>query len=160
MTQPTSYAQLSKKQRAWQLVKFTMFSISAGLIQIGSFTLLNEIVQLPEWISYLTALILSVLWNFTFNRRYTFKSAANIPKAMMLVFLYYAVFTPISTWWVDALTGIGWNEYIVVVATMLINFLTEFLYQSMVVFKKSMNTNALASKTPVAEDTTAVPEEA
>ncbi len=160
MTQPTSYAQLSKKQRAWQLVKFTMFSISAGLIQIGSFTLLNEIVQLPEWISYLTALILSVLWNFTFNRRYTFKSAANIPKAMTLVFLYYAVFTPISTWWVDALTGIGWNEYIVVVATMLINFLTEFLYQSMVVFKKSMNTNALAAKTPMAEDIATVPEEA
>ena len=145
MTEPKGYAQFSHRQRAWQLLKFTLFSISAGLIQIVTFTLLNEIIKLPqEWVSYLVALVLSVVWNFTFNRRYTFKSAANIPKAMTLVFLYYAVFTPVSTWWVDALTAINWNEYIVVGGTMIVNFITEFLFQSLVVFRKSMNTNSLA----------------
>lgn len=53
-------------------VKFTLFSVSAGVIQIGSFTLLNELLHLDYWVSYLIALILSVLWNFTLNRRYTF----------------------------------------------------------------------------------------
>lgn len=150
MTQPKGFERLSGRQRAWQLLKFTLFSISAGLIQIGSFTLLNEATSLPYWPSYLIALVLSVVWNFTFNRRYTFKSAANIPKAMTLVFLYYAVFTPVSTWWVDALTGIGWNEYVVVGGTMIVNFLTEFLFQSLVVFRKTMNTNGLAK--PAARD--------
>ena len=159
MTEPKSFEGLSNRQRAWQLLKFTLFSISAGLIQIGSFTLLNETTSLPYWPSYLIALVLSVIWNFTFNRRYTFKSAANIPKAMTLVFLYYAVFTPVSTWWVDALTGIGWNEYIVVGGTMIVNFLTEFLFQSLVVFRKTMNTNSLAKPTVPDEDLATVPEE-
>ncbi|MBN1777557.1 MAG: GtrA family protein [Clostridiales bacterium] len=160
MTEPKNGAQLSMTQRAWQLLKFTLFSISAGLIQIGSFTLLNELTGLSYWPSYLIALVLSVVWNFTFNRRYTFKSAANIPKAMTLVFLYYAVFTPVSTWWVDALTVIGWNEYIVVGGTMIVNFLTEFLFQSLVVFRKTMNTNSLARRAAKDEETlTAAPEE-
>lgn len=135
---------LSAAQRAWQFLKFTLFSASAGLIQAGSFTLLNETTGFPYWPSYLIALTLSVVWNFTFNRRYTFKSTANIPKAMTQVLLYYAVFTPLSTLWGDALTGIGWNEYIVLGGTMLINFVTEFLFQSLVVFRKTMNTNSLA----------------
>lgn len=135
---------LSARQRALQMLRFTLFSISAGVIQALSFTLLNEATELSYWPSYLTALILSVVWNFTFNRRYTFKSAANIPKAMTLVLMYYAVFTPLSVWWGEALTGIGWNEYIVLGGTMLINFVTEFLFQSLVVFRKTMNTNKLA----------------
>ena len=143
----TGKAQQSARQRAWQFIKFTLFSISAGLIQAGSFTLLNETTGFPYWPSYLIALVLSVVWNFTFNRRYTFKSTANIPKAMTQVLLYYAVFTPLSTWWGDALTGIGWNEYIVLGGTMVINFVTEFLFQSLVVFRKTMNTNAIALRT-------------
>lgn len=137
-------AKLSAAQRAWQFLKFTLFSISAGLIQALSFTLLNETTGFPYWPSYLIALTLSVVWNFTFNRRYTFKSTANIPRAMSLVLMYYAVFTPLSTWWGDALTNIGWNEYLVLAGTMVINFVTEFLFQSLVVFRKTMNTNALA----------------
>ena len=146
MTNTNKDAQLSNSQRAWQFIKFTLFSISAGVIQAASFTLLNETTGFPYWPSYLIALILSVVWNFTFNRRYTFQSTANIPKAMMLVFLYYVVFTPVSTWWGDALTNIGWNEYIVLGGTMIINFVTEFLYQSLVVFQKTMNTNDIAKR--------------
>lgn len=124
-----------------RVVKFTFFSISAGLVEIGAFALLNEWLRLPYWLSYLVALVLSVLWNFTLNRRYTFKSAANVPVAMLKVAAYYAVFTPLSTaleHWYTA--GLGWNEYLATAANMLLNFATEFLYQRFFVFGKSIDT--------------------
>lgn len=127
-------------------IKFTLFSISAGVIQIVSFTLLNELSPLSEHISYLIALVLSVLWNFTFNRRYTFQSAGNVPKAMALVALFYCVFTPLSTWLEKTLVGAGWNAYIVTVMNMLINFVTEYLYDKFVVFRKDTDTNDVARK--------------
>lgn len=133
---------LSRRQNAAQFIKFTLFSASAGIIQAASFTLLNELARLPYWPCYLVALILSVVYNFTVNRKFTFKSAANIPKAMMKVFGYYLVFTPLSTWWGDRLTYIGWNEYIVLAGTMLINFVTEFLFTRFVVYRNSINTSA------------------
>lgn len=125
-------------------VKFVLFSASAGVIQFGSFTLLFELIHWPYWPCYLIALTLSVLWNFTLNRRFTFKSAANVPIAMLKVALYYCVFTPLSTWWGDALTAIGWNEYIVLIGTMLINLATEFLFCRFVVYGKNVDTNAAA----------------
>ena len=95
---------MAQNKNLWQIIKFTLFSISAGIIQVASFTLLETVFHLPYWPSYLVSLILSVLWNFTFNRRYTFRSDANVPRAMMLVALFYVVFTPVSTWGGDALT--------------------------------------------------------
>ena len=136
----------SARAEAWQAVKFTLFSASAGIIQVVSFELLSKALNLPYWGSYLTALCLSVLWNFTFNRRYTFRSDANVPKCMALVALYYAVFTPLSTWGGDALTRLQWNEYLILALTMLVNFVTEFLYQRFVVYRKTVDTNALARK--------------
>lgn len=132
-------------------IKFTLFSISAGIIQIVSFTLLNELTPLSEHISYLIALVLSVLWNFTFNRRYTFQSAGNVPKAMALVALFYCVFTPLSTWLEKALVSAGWNEYVVTVLNMIINFVTEFLYDKFVVFRNDTDTNEAAKKQKQAE---------
>ena len=127
-------------------IKFTLFSISAGVIQIVAFTLLNELSGLPEHWSYLIALVLSVLWNFTFNRRYTFQSAGNVPKAMLLVALFYCVFTPVSTWVEKTLVGLGWNEYLVTVLNMVCNFVTEYLYDKFVVFRNDTDTNTLAAK--------------
>lgn len=125
-------------------VKFVLFSISAGVIQIVSCTLLNELLHMTYWIAYLISLCLSVLWNFTLNRKFTFQSAANVPIAMLKVAGFYLVFTPLSTWWSAALTepayGIMWNEYVVLVGTMLINFVTEYLFQRFVVFGKSLDT--------------------
>ena len=123
-----------------RMVKFTLFSISAGLVEIASFTLFNEVMRLPYWLGYLLALVLSVLWNFTLNRRYTFKSAANLPVAMLKVAAFYAVFTPLSTaleHWYTA--GLGWNEYLATGANMLLNFVTEFLYQRFFVFGKTID---------------------
>lgn len=134
------------KAQGWQALKFTLFSISAGVIQILSFELLSKAFHLAYWISYITALVLSVLWNFTFNRRYTFRSDCNIPMAMALVGLYYLVFTPLSAWWGAALTGAGWNEDLVLIGTMLVNFVTEFLYQKFVVYRKSIDTNDVAKR--------------
>lgn len=125
-------------------VKFTLFSISAGVIEIVSFSLLTELTALPYWPCYLIALVLSVLWNFTFNRRYTFRSAGNVPKAMALVAAYYCVFTPLSTLGGNALANLGWNEYLVTGLNMVVNFVTEFLYDKYVVFRGTVDTNSLA----------------
>ncbi len=131
----------------WRAVKFTLFSASAGLIQIGSFTLMNELLKWPYWVCYLTALVLSVLWNFTLNRRFTFQSAANVPIAMAKVAAYYAVFTPLSTLLGNWLVGAcGWNEYLATILNMLLNFSTEFLFQRFVVFGKSIDTAKRAKK--------------
>lgn len=132
---------MSRSKEVLRAVKFALFSVSAGLIQIGSFTLFNEVFHWSYWVCYLLSLILSVLWNFTLNRRYTFRSAANVPVAMAKVAAYYAVFTPLSTllgnWLVD---GLGWNEYLVTALNMVLNFATEFLYQRWFVFGKSIDT--------------------
>ena len=120
--------------------KFTLFAVSAGLVEIAVFTLLNELSGWSYWPCYLIALVASVVWNFTLNRKFTFKSAANVPVAMLKVLAYYAVFTPLSTllghWLADVLL---WNEYIVTILNMLLNFSTEFLYQRFVVFGKSID---------------------
>ncbi|MFA0815591.1 MAG: GtrA family protein [Anaerofustis sp.] len=137
---------LTKRQSAIQFIKFTLFSASAGVIQAGSFTLLNETTGWSYWPSYLIALVLSVVYNFTLNRRYTFKSAANIPIAMMKIFGYYLIFTPLSTWWGEALTQTGWNDYVVLGGTMLTNFITEFLFTRFVVYRHTINTNSLGRK--------------
>ena len=137
---------LSKKENTAQVIKFTLFSISAGIIETLSFTLLNEVFHLPYMPCYLTALILSVIWNFTLNREFTFKSANNVPLAMLKVACFYLVFTPLSTWWGTALTNAGWNEYIVLFGTMAVNLTTEFLYDRFFVFRGTMNTNKLAQK--------------
>ena len=137
---------LTKKQNLEQSVKFLLFSCTAGIVQVISFTILNETTELPYWPSYLIALVLSVLYNFTINRRFTFKSSNNVPIAMIKVACYYTVFTPMSTWWGARLTDIGWNEYVVLIGTMLVNFVTEFLFWRFVVFGKTINTNDLAKK--------------
>ncbi len=139
----------SRKQELMRTLKFLVFSISAGVIQILSFTLMNEFLGgwWGYWPSYLISLVLSVLWNFTFNRRFTFKSASNVPIAMLKVFAFYAVFTPLSTLLGDYLVKtVGWNEYLVTVMNMVINLILEFLYQRFFVFKTTMDTNDLAAK--------------
>jgi putative flippase GtrA len=135
-----SYEENKKQENMIHVIKFTLFSISAGVIQALSFTLLFEIAHLIYWPSYLIALTLSVLWNFTLNRKFTFKSANNIPIAMMKVAIFYAIFTPLSTWWGHELTSINWNEYLVLGLTMVTNLITEFLYTKYFVYYKSINT--------------------
>lgn len=133
---------MSEKKKEWlRTVKFTLFSLSAGLIQIGSFALLTEGLDLTPWLSHLISLVLSVVWNFTLNRKFTFHSANNIPLAMLQVAAFYLVFTPLSTWWTAALTeGAGWNKFLVELLTMLTNFVTEYLFQRFVVFRNSIDT--------------------
>lgn len=128
-----------KSKNLWQMVKFTLFSVSAGVIQVASFTLMNELLKLPYWPSYLISLALSIVWNFTFNRRYTFKSAANVPVAMAKVFAFYLVFTPLSTVLGQLAESSGVNEYLVLGVTMLSNFILEFLFCKFVVYRGQEN---------------------
>lgn len=138
----------NRKKELLRSLKFLLFSVSAGIIQIGTFTLMEELLHISHWTSYLVSLVLSVLWNFTLNRKFTFHSAGNIPKAMALVALFYLVFTPLSTAWTALLTddglwgmaGLGWNPYLVEVGTMVVNFILEFFYQRFVVFGKTIDT--------------------
>lgn len=122
-------------------IKFTLFSISAGVIQLGSDIIFNEVLHMVPWLSYLLSLVLSVLWNFTLNRKFTFHSAANVPIAMLKVAGFYVVFTPLSTWWTAVLTGqLLWNEYVVLAGTMIVNFVSEYLFDRFFVFGKSIDT--------------------
>lgn len=122
-------------------IKFTLFSISAGIIEIGLFTLLNEFTKFGYWICYLVALVASVIWNFTLNREYTFKSTVNVPIAMFKVFIFYLVFTPSSTILGNYLVDdIHINEYLVTGINMLLNFIFEYLYDKYVVFKGNIDT--------------------
>ncbi len=128
-------------------LKFLLFSISAGVIEIAAFSLLNELTGWSYWPCYLIALVLSVLWNFTLNRRYTFQSASNVPVAMIKVFAFYCVFTPASTVLGNFLAeSLHWNEYLVTVINMAANFTLEFLYDRFFVFRDSLDTNELAKK--------------
>lgn len=130
MTQP--------KKEFVRTVKFVLCSVSAGVIQLGSDMLL--LLFLEPWLAHLISLTLSVLWNFTLNRKFTFCSANNIPVAMLKVALFYLVFAPVSAWWTKALTEAGWNPVVVEIGTMLVNFVLEYLYQRFFVFGKSLDT--------------------
>ena len=133
---------MNTKKEIIRTVKFVLFSASAGIIQVLSFALMEELLHWTHWIAYLVSLVLSVLWNFTLNRKFTFYSANNVPIAMMKVAVFYVVFTPLSTWWTAVLTSkeVGINEYIVLIGTMVINFVTEYLYDRFIVFGKSIDT--------------------
>ncbi len=128
------------KKNVIQLIKFTLFSASAGIIQVASFALFNEVFKFNYWLGYVISLILSIVWNFTLNRRYTFKSAANVPVAMTKVFLFYLVFTPVSTYLGDLAEKGGINDYIILAATMISNFILEFLFCKIFVYKNQENT--------------------
>lgn len=139
--------QQEKKRELIRTVKFVLFSASAGIIQILSFTLLNELMSWSYWPSYLISLCLSVLWNFTLNRRFTFQSANNVPIAMAQTAAFYLVFTPVSTVLGNFLVEtLLWNEYLVTALNMLANFALEYLFQRFVVFRNSIDTNDLAKK--------------
>ena len=131
---------MAKNKEFLRVLKFTLFSISAGIIQIGSYTLMAELFHWIPWVSYLISMVLSVLWNFTLNRKITFQSAANVPIAMAKVAAFYLVFTPLSTLAHKAMTEAGWNEYLVLAICMISNFVLEFLYQRFFVFKDSLDT--------------------
>ncbi len=133
----------SEKMREFlRIVKFTLVSISAGVLQIGSFALMNELIQWPYWPCYLISLVLSVVWNLTINRKVTFHSESDYTVALIKVLIFYAVFTPVTTvlgnWLVETMK---WNEYIVTVLNMLLNFVTEYLYQRFFVFRGNIDSS-------------------
>jgi len=138
---------MKQKKELLRTLKFVFFSLSAGIIELVSFSLLNELVKWPYWPCYLIALTLSVLWNFTLNRRFTFQSASNVPVAMVKVFAFYCVFTPVSTWLGNYLAEtLLWNEYLVTILNMAANLVLEYFYQRFFVFRNTIDTNDLAKK--------------
>lgn len=161
-----STQEAAQKPTKWkqflQFLLFTGFSISAGVIQFVSTGLLSTWTGwIPYWIAYLIGLVLSVVWNFTFNRKFTFKAANNVPLAMGLVVVYYLAFTPLSTFGADAIVeawqraaGEHWHdayEMVITASMMILNFLTEFLWDKFVVFNAKVTETILGwfkKKTP------------
>ncbi len=137
---------LTKKETIIQVLKFVAFSMGAGIIQIVSYTIIHELTDCSHLVAYLPSLVLSVLYNFTVNRKYTFKSATNVPVAMLKVALFYCVFTPVSAYLGHLAENAGINNYIIEAVTMSCNLVTEYLYCRFVVYRGSMNTNKLAKK--------------
>lgn len=136
-----------KRTELFRAIKYVLIAASAGLIQISSFTLLTEFTEFIYEVNYFIALVLSILWNFTFNRKYTFRSANNVPIAMTKAFAFYLVFTPLTLWGgAYFVHTLKWDEYVVTLICMLLNFVLEFLYQRFYVFKDSLDTNKLAKQ--------------
>ena len=130
----------TKKESAIQALKFTIISMSAGLIQAGSFAIFDSVIKLGWQTSYLVSLILSVLWNFTINRKVTFKSSSNVPVAMAKVAAFYLVFTPATTALGNYLTGtLGWHDYIATGINMVLNLTLEFFYDKYFVFRDTLH---------------------
>ena len=133
------------REELMRTIKFVLFSISAGVIEIASFELLNILTPWDYWVKHIISIVLSVIWNFTLNREFTFRSANNVPIAMLKVALFYAVFIPVTTLLGDYLVKTcGWNDTVVKLLTMLLNFATEYLYDRFVVFGKTIDTNKRA----------------
>ena len=135
------------KREIIRMIKFVLVSASAGIVEILVFTLMNELTGLRYWPCYLTALIASVVWCFTINRRYTFKSAKNMPRAMAMVFAFYLVFTPATTILGNYLAEtLHWNEYLVTAINMALNLSLEYLYDTFVVYRGEMDNNDIAER--------------
>ena len=142
-----------KRKEVIRAIKFAIVSASAGLVEIGVFTIMNEFTGLKYWPCYLTALIASVVWCFTINRRYTFKSTKNVPRAMAMVFAFYLVFTPATTILGNYLAEtLHWNEYLVTGINMALNLSLEYLYDTFIVYRGEMHNNDIARKDKSAKD--------
>lgn len=132
--------ELIPKETRIQAIKFLLFSISAGVIELLSYTLFFELLKLTAPLSQFFSVSLSVIWNFTLNRKFTFKSANNVKVAMIKVACFYILFVPLSTLWTKGLVNIGVNEYLVKALTMITNFVLEFLYCKFFVYKEKNKT--------------------
>ena len=159
-----------KRAEFWKTVKFLLFSLSAGAIEFCSFWFMTSCIPHPvfmdaqyKWVPLTISLALSVIWNFTFNRKFTFQSANNVPIAMLKVLAYYLVFGPLSIGFVqlyliDYLKLEKW-ELLLKIAVMFVNLVTEFLYQRWFVFGKSIDTNDIAKKRLAKEEQEKTPED-
>lgn len=148
-------ARAARKRQLIEILKFTGFSVSAGVIQFVSTGVLSTWTGLIPyyWVAYLIGLVLSVVWNFTLNRKFTFRSASNVPLAMTLVVIYYCAFTPLSTFGADAINatwkaaaGAGWKEnyeLVITAAMMILNFITEFVWDKFIVFNEKVTDKIL-----------------
>lgn len=145
----------NKRKEFARVLKFVLFSASAGIVQVAVMALCEEVIEIPgHWVCYAIALTASVLWNFTFNRKFTFQSAENVPKAMLLVFLFYVPFAPFTIWLEHILADVnGWSEYAVLAINMSLNLSLEYLWDNFVVYRNSKDTNKLAQKKLEKENT-------
>lgn len=157
LRQAEKNAKKEKRKGVLQFIKYALCAASAGIIQLALFSILQAVIpqsgktirfivedmDLVTFISTTVALCASILWNFTFNRKFTFKDAGNVPKAMLLAFLFYVPFYPFQTWYVHTIKSLllgplstQASGIIAEGSVMVINFVLEFMWQKFVVFRK------------------------
>lgn len=157
LKQAEKNAKKEKRKGVMQFIKYALCAASAGIIQIVLFSILQAVIpsngktihfivedmDLVTFIATTVALCASILWNFTFNRKFTFKDAGNVPRAMILAFLFYVPFYPFQTWYVHTIKSllveaIGTDGAGIIAegSVMIINFALEFMWQKFVVFRK------------------------
>lgn len=165
MEQENKKINSKKKENFIQVLKYTLCAGSAGVIEAASFALLIWLLGLTvkdsqsftninflgsemNWIqivAQMVSLALSVVWNFTLNRKFTFQSNANVPKVLALAFAFYIPFYPASTlfvgWFAAYLTGAGAivvAGYLPKALAMIANFVLEFVWQKFFVFRDKL----------------------
>lgn len=172
-------AKIAKRQGVMQFIKYALCAASAGIIQIVLFTILDSVIKSDKTIHFIVedmtlgtfiattvALCASILWNFTFNRKFTFKDASNVPKAMILAFLFYVPFYPFQTWYVYTIKELliphigSWAGIIAEATVMIINFALEFMWQKFVVFRKPKTKKAAVGVGAAIEDVAATDQNA
>lgn len=169
----------AKKKELLRALKFFLFSCSAGVIEVIFDVLIftnifNAVAPDATWtksVSYLIGLVASVIWNFTFNRKFTFKAANNVPKAMGLAFLFYVFFTPLAEFFTAFLstgdilgiiditkwgiTPVGLDQagmlgdfggFLITFIVMFCNMALEFPWQKFVVFRNSIDQTETVKK--------------
>lgn len=118
---------------------FLYFSLGAGVIKLVSFLLLSlidsghgAVLVLAEIVS----VVLSGLFNFTWNRKFTFRSTNNIVPGMFLYGLYSLIATPAVASFIVDLTRRGWADWLAKAMKMALHFILDSLYCKFVIFRQ------------------------
>ncbi|MDO5025763.1 MAG: GtrA family protein [Trueperella sp.] len=127
-------AKIKLTETQLQAVKFTLLSGTAAVVEAGSYALFLALDLMPVSWAQAISVALSVLWNFTLNRKFTFKSTGNVPFAMLLVSLFYVAYIPISSVLAGLMDDAGMHPAVIKIIWLLINFVGEFIWWKYVVF--------------------------
>ena len=130
----------AKTKNGWlQFLQFVVVSLGAGVIEYATFALMTWIVPDNKTMlvaAEVTSVVLSCLFNFTVNRKYTFHSSSNIPLGMLLYGVYYAFLaTPAGVWFLLFLTQGGMHELLAKAVKMLVNFIFDYLFCKFILFQ-------------------------
>ncbi|WP_423190547.1 GtrA family protein [Alkalibacterium sp. f15] len=75
-----------------EFIDYFLFGLVTSSISILSFYVLNEIVGWHYLVANIVAVILSILFSYTVNKRYVFKTHTKTRKAFVKEFVFFVLF--------------------------------------------------------------------